>query len=84
MLGTPPSPEKKMVWTYYDKDNHFHSWSGTPKEFSATFARMARHNPSQTVALINDPRHDYGKVYTVDRMQNISGGQKQHSESQCL
>ena len=37
-LGVPPRPDAAFTWDYYDKDGKPHSWSGTPREFYASFA----------------------------------------------
>lgn len=73
-LGTPPKPDEKITWEYYDKDNKFHSWSGTPKEFYAQFGKRKNMDPKDSFSLINDPRNKYEKLYTIDRLGNIWGG----------
>lgn len=30
--------------------------------------------PSDSFSLINDPRNEYGKLYTVDKLGNLWGG----------
>ena len=32
-LGVPPSPNKKFVFDYYDKEGKAGRWEGTPVEF---------------------------------------------------
>jgi aminopeptidase C len=41
-LGAPPAPDAKFTWDYYDADEKPHSWTGTPKQFFATFADKSR------------------------------------------
>lgn len=72
-LGVPPKANAPFVWDYYDKDSKPHSWSGTPKEFYAAFLDK-KAIPSESFSLINDPRNEYGKLYTVDRLGNVWGG----------
>lgn len=49
LMGVPPRPDTSFEWSYYDKDNKPHTWTGTPLEFYATFigkqvsARHARY-----------------------------------------
>lgn len=73
-LGVPPNPDKKFTWDYYDKDKKSKSWTGTPKEFYKLFAVTKEYNPAQSFSLINDPRNDYKKLYTVDQLGNVWGG----------
>lgn len=37
MMGVPPKPDSSFEWNYYDKDNKACKWTGTPREFYATF-----------------------------------------------
>lgn len=73
-LGVPPSPTESFTWEYYDKDSKARSWIGTPREFYKTFAETAKSKPTEAFSLINDPRNEYGKLYTVDRLGNVWGG----------
>ncbi|KAL0956030.1 hypothetical protein HGRIS_002203 [Hohenbuehelia grisea] len=72
-LGVPPKPEDKFVWDYYDSDNKAGRWEGTPLQFYKAFASKA-YPPSESFSLVNDPRNDYFKLYTVDKLGNIWGG----------
>ncbi|KLO19561.1 peptidase C1B, bleomycin hydrolase [Schizopora paradoxa] len=71
-LGTPPNPNDKFTWDYYDKDDKPHSWTGTPIEFYKAFS-STQYPPAESFSLINDPRNAYKKLYTVDRLGNIWG-----------
>ncbi|EMD32162.1 hypothetical protein CERSUDRAFT_88444 [Gelatoporia subvermispora B] len=73
VLGVPPKPDEKLVWDYYDKDGKAGTWEGTAREFYKTFA-VDKYSPSDSFSLINDPRNEYGKLYTVDKLGNIWGG----------
>lgn len=73
-LGTPPKNDDKLTWNYYDKDNKFHSWSGTPLEFYEQFGKRKNMDPKDSFSLINDPRNEYGKHYTVKRLGNVWNG----------
>ncbi|TFK63226.1 peptidase C1B, bleomycin hydrolase [Pluteus cervinus] len=71
-LGVPPKPDQKFVWEYKDKDGVTGSWEGTPTEFFNQFATKP-YKPSESFSLINDPRNEYGKLYTIDKLGNIWG-----------
>ena len=73
-LGTPPKPDESVIWEYYDKDNKYHKWTGTPKEFYAQFAKRKNMDPKDSFSLIHDPRNAYEKLYTVDKLGNVWGG----------
>ncbi|KAJ7262286.1 peptidase C1B bleomycin hydrolase [Mycena haematopus] len=72
-LGVPPSPQEKFSWDYYDADGKPGSWEGTAQEFFKTFVSKP-YSPIDSFSLINDPRNDYSKLYTVDRLGNVFGG----------
>ena len=79
MLGPPPSPNKKMTWEYYDKDDKFGSVSTTPLEFAGELSSKAsvKANSGADVhelfSLVNDPRNDYGSQLSVSRLGNVVG-----------
>ncbi|EAU91103.1 bleomycin hydrolase [Coprinopsis cinerea okayama7 len=72
-LGVPPSPNKRFVWEYIDADDKTGRWEGTPKEYYEQFGTKP-FPPSESFSLINDPRNEYGKLYTVDKLGNVWGG----------
>ncbi|KAH9949001.1 peptidase C1B bleomycin hydrolase [Amylocystis lapponica] len=74
-LGVPLKQDTKFTWDYYDKDGKAGHWEGTPLEFYKTFA-TDKHSPSESFSLINDPRNEYGKLYSVDRLGNVWGGRE--------
>ncbi|ORY23278.1 peptidase C1B, bleomycin hydrolase [Naematelia encephala] len=73
-LGSPPKPDDKLTWEYYDAENKFHSWTGTPREFHDQFGKRKGMDPKDSFSLINDPRNEYEKLYTVERLGNVWGG----------
>ncbi|KAI0081206.1 peptidase C1B, bleomycin hydrolase [Panus rudis PR-1116 ss-1] len=73
VLGVPPAADEKFVWDYYDKDGKPAKWEGTPKEFYRNVA-TDKYSPADSFSLIHDPRHDFGKLYTVDKLGNLWGG----------
>ncbi|TFK54260.1 peptidase C1B bleomycin hydrolase [Heliocybe sulcata] len=72
-LGVPPRPDEKFTYDYYNKDGKAQSWEGTPLDFYKTF-QSKQYSPSSCFSLINDPRNEYGKLYTVDKLGNVWGG----------
>ncbi|KAI0630402.1 peptidase C1B bleomycin hydrolase [Trametes polyzona] len=72
-LGVPPRPDERLTWDYYDKDGKPASWTGTPREFYKAYA-YDKYSPADSFSLINDPRNQYGELYTVDKLGNLWGG----------
>lgn len=72
-LGVPPQADKKFVFDYYEKDGKPGRWEGTPIEFYRKIA-SGQYPPADSFSLINDPRNEYGKLYTVDKLGNVWGG----------
>ncbi|KAK6465333.1 aminopeptidase and bleomycin hydrolase [Scheffersomyces coipomensis] len=70
-LGTPPTADTPFTWEFIDKDGNYKSFETTPLNF---YKDHVRFNAEQNFSLIHDPRNDYDKLYTVDRLNNISGG----------
>ena len=76
-LGVPPLPgahgqSTKFVWEYYDKDGMPGRWEGTPQQFYDI--AKGPYSPKDSFSLIHDPRNEFGKLYTVDKLGNIWGG----------
>ncbi|KAI0341876.1 peptidase C1B, bleomycin hydrolase [Trametopsis cervina] len=76
-LGVPPLPAKdgkdpKFVWEFYDKDGKPGRWEGTAHEFYEI--AKGDYSPADSFSLINDPRNEYSKLYTVDKLGNLWGG----------
>ncbi|KAG1862597.1 peptidase C1B bleomycin hydrolase [Suillus subalutaceus] len=71
-LGVPPKPNAPFTWEYYTEDGKYAKWEGTPLEFYKAFT--AKFSPAESFSLINDPRNEYGKLYTVNKLGNIWGG----------
>ena len=80
MLGPPPSPSKTFTWNYYDADGKFHSLSTDPKSFATSLStpNAVRANAGTDVhklfSLVNDPRNEYGRLLTVNRLGNVKEG----------
>lgn len=73
-LGTPPSANEKYTYEFYDKKGQYQSFKMTPLELYADLAPAFK--PEDTISLVNQPNHELGKLYTVDRSQNVVGGRK--------
>lgn len=80
-LGSPPRPDEQIVWDYYDKNNKYHQWQGTPREYYDQFCKRRRMNPMDSFSLINDPRNKTEALYTVERLGNVVGGRPVQCES---
>lgn len=70
-LGTPPKPTDEFVWEFIDKDGKYKHFKTTPLDFYKTHVK---YDAAAHFSLIHDPRNAYDKLYTVDRLNNISGG----------
>ncbi|GAA5922344.1 hypothetical protein JCM3775_005698 [Rhodotorula graminis] len=69
--GEPPKPDEPIVWEFKDKAGKVRSLKTTPLEFAQVHAG---YDCSDTISIINDPRHPYEQVYTVERLGNVVGG----------
>lgn len=73
-LGAPPKANEEFTWEYYSgegKTRKYHKITSTPLKFYKEYAQV---DVSRGISLINDPRNDYNKLYTVDRLGNVVGG----------
>ncbi|MDR1853043.1 MAG: C1 family peptidase [Propionibacteriaceae bacterium] len=69
-LGTPPT---EFCVQYRDKDKQFHRLGTfSPLEFANKYIRI---DVDEQVCVVNDPRHEYGRVLTVEYLGNVVGGQ---------
>ncbi len=68
-LGTPP---EKFDWQWRDKENEFHrKGTMTPLEFVDEYVEV---DWEEYICIVNDPRNEYYRTYTVDFLQNVAGG----------
>lgn len=68
-FGKPPT---NFNWEYYDKNHKYNMVTNlTPKKF---YTKHIPINLDEYVCLINDPRNDYYKSYTVEYLGNVIGG----------
>ncbi|GAA6046303.1 hypothetical protein NBRC10513_002291 [Rhodotorula toruloides] len=70
-LGQPPKPDDSFVWEYYSKkDKKYHRVETTPKKLYGSVGV----DTSKVLSLVNDPRHEYETLLSVDRLGNVWGG----------
>ncbi len=68
-LGTP---QEKFDWQWRDKDKEFHrKGTMTPLEFVDEYVEV---DWEEYICIVNDPRNEYYRTYTVDFLQNVAGG----------
>ncbi|KAK6356103.1 hypothetical protein TWF718_000478 [Orbilia javanica] len=71
-FGPPPKPDETFTWEFRDSSGKFQSYPNvTPISF---FRDFIGYKAASHFSLINDPRHEYGKLYTVSRLNNVFGG----------
>ena len=65
-FGRPPKRDEAFEWTYADKDGKYHRLTKTPLEFYQDSGFKVEDHFS----LINDPRNEFNKLYTVKLLKN--------------
>lgn len=73
-LGTPPAPDQRFTFDYYDKDGAYQDLKTTPLELFANLA--PDFEPQDYVVIQNYPHRELGKLFTIDRWQNVKGGRQ--------
>lgn len=71
-FGPPPGADEEIEFEYKDKNNKVNAIKTTPLGFADKYLNNFRVN--DWYSLINDPRNEYSKLYTVDKLQNVVGG----------
>lgn len=83
LLGPPPKPDEQFVWQYYDSNGTAREVRKTPLEFGQqAFQSQTRIlsrsspavSPGRHFSLVNDPRNEYNRLLTVDRLGNVVEG----------
>ncbi|GLA15219.1 cysteine protease [Aspergillus welwitschiae] len=79
LLGPPPSPDEQFVWQYYDAEGKSKEIRLTPREFgrqatSLGAVRKGSVAPARLFSLVNDPRNEYNRLLTVERLGNVLEG----------
>lgn len=70
-LGTPPKPEDSFTWEFLDKNGKYQHFETSPLDF---YKSHVKYDVSKRFSLLNDPRNEFNKLYTVDRLNNVYGG----------
>lgn len=76
-LGVPPASDEKLTWEFYDKDKKFQSVTTTPLELADGLHDTDACGGTDVLklfSLVHDPRNEYYKHLTVDRLGNVWGG----------
>lgn len=78
-LGPPPPANEPFTWTYYDKSHKLHTSTLSPLDLAASLTPSRTTRPSipiltSLISLVNDPRHPYNRLLTVDYLGNIYDG----------
>ena len=79
-LGPPPAPTEAFTWSYTDAQGKAHKLETSPLDFASSLnARNVVRSLEGTdvhrlFSLVNDPRHAYNTLLTVDRLGNVYGG----------
>ncbi|KAJ5085784.1 cysteine protease [Penicillium argentinense] len=82
LLGTPPNPDKPFVWQYYDTNGTAREVRQTPLEFgqqafrsqTRVLSRSPAVSPGRMFSLVHDPRNEYNRLLTVDKLGNVFEG----------
>ncbi|OJJ01762.1 hypothetical protein ASPVEDRAFT_41356 [Aspergillus versicolor CBS 583.65] len=78
LLGPPPNPDEPFVWQYYNAEGKAREIRQTPLEFGRqAFSQSSRSriSPDWLFSLVNDPRNEYNRLLTVDKLGNVVEGQ---------
>ncbi|KAL4920038.1 peptidase C1B, bleomycin hydrolase [Aspergillus aurantiobrunneus] len=78
MLGPPPNPDEPFVWQYNNAEGKAREIRQTPKEFGRqAFSQSSRNkiSPNRMYSLVNDPRNEYNRLLTIDKLGNVVEGQ---------
>ncbi|KAI5287109.1 hypothetical protein KEM54_006241 [Ascosphaera aggregata] len=79
-LTAPPSRDGPFTWEFYDKEKACQSVTTTPLEFARNLSSkhvvdaMMGTDVRELFSLVNDPRNEYNRLLTVDRLGNVVGG----------
>lgn len=82
LLGPPPRPDEQFVWQYHDANGTAREVRQSPIEFGrqalgsgSGSRRRTCVNPGSLFSLVNDPRHEWNQLLTVERLGNVVEGQ---------
>ncbi|RAH45321.1 C1 family peptidase [Aspergillus brunneoviolaceus CBS 621.78] len=83
LLGPAPSPDERFVWQFYDAAGKARTVRVSPREFAGrvsteTGVRKVGGRvcvaPARLFSLVNDPRNEYNRLLTVERLGNVLEG----------
>ncbi|KAL2865270.1 C1 family peptidase [Aspergillus lucknowensis] len=78
LLGPPPNPDEPFVWQYNNAEGKAREIRQTPLEFGRqAFSQSSNSkvSPTRLYSLVNDPRNEYHRLLTVDKLGNVKEGQ---------
>lgn len=70
--GVPPQADEQLTFEFYDKNKKYQCVKATPKEIYKSIESSFK--ASDCISLINDPRNETSKLYTVQRLGNVWNG----------
>lgn len=70
LVGTPPLPDEPFDFEWKDTSGKVRKVTSTPLQFVKYAAGF---DPADCISVINDPRNEYGRLYTVDKLNNVHG-----------
>lgn len=79
-MTAPPARHEEFTWEFYDKDKKFQSVTSTPLKYAQNLSSsqvvdaMGGTDVRELFSLVNDPRNEYNRLLTVDRLGNVVGG----------
>jgi bleomycin hydrolase len=83
LLGPPPNPDEKFVWQYTDAKGVAREAQLTPKEFAqqafpprSVCRGLPAVSTGRLFSLVNDPRHEFNRLLTIDRLGNVVEGRQ--------
>lgn len=77
-LGPPPSPTTEFTWDFNDASGNGKTIKKTPIAFAKELSepitvRLLSYDVNTMFSLVNDPRNEYYRQLTVDRLGNVYG-----------
>lgn len=79
-LGPPPVSNERFTWEFYDKNKKLKTLSTSPLGFADSLhdthglRACGGTDVHALFSLVNDPRNEYNRLLTVDRLGNVWGG----------
>jgi bleomycin hydrolase len=74
-MGVPPQPSETFIWEFTGSNGKYAFWRGPPLLFREVYVDKGSgawedDDPLNAIVLINDPRHEYGKILVAERFRN--------------